>query len=181
MTTNENEIIDVIIYYPKEKWTSSLGVQPLGNNRFCIVDFDEFMDEPNLGDIIEAKQEKDGSYRFVQIVNKTDLVRGLLISGLFATTEPGKNLIRKIVNAGGYWELDAGYFFIALPPDHVHIFKELDQAYALFCSTPLPPEIVDAKSTIDKTIKWYKKTMNDKSLNEKSSRLDLVKRFKEYQ
>jgi len=127
----KKEVVKIELYDKREKATSTMYVEQIGENKFKMIDNDLFNCSLTLGTEFETRINKEGKYELIRVTKKSNFItRRFLLSSKYKESDYrllGDELSRK----GGFWQIDmGGIATVNIPRDFDYdideVIKDLD-------------------------------------------------------
>lgn len=127
----KTKTVKILLYDKRDKSTSTMHVEPLGSNKFRMVDNDLFNCKLTLGTEFETYLNEEGKYEIIRITKESDyIMRRFFLSPKYNESDY-RMLGDELTKRGGFWQVDmGGIATINIPKDFEYdideVMKSLD-------------------------------------------------------
>ena len=123
------EGIVVRLKLPHEGVSVSVAVRPLGGGQYQLLEHPFLTAQPQYGDVISAFETGVRELLFQAVIEKSSLeMADYGLSSLSFESELLQKILRRIMESGGFWQLDLGVLFVFFDPQ---IYDPRDEIKAL--------------------------------------------------
>lgn len=127
----KTEPVKILLHDKREKSTTTMYVEQIGDNKFKMVDNDIFNCRLTLGTEFETRVNKEGTHEIIRITKESDYItRRFFLSPKFNESDY-RLLGEELIKRSGFWQVDASSIAtINIPKDFEYdideVMKSLD-------------------------------------------------------
>lgn len=114
------------LYDKKEKSTTTMYVEKIGDNKFKMIDNDLFNYRLTLGTEFETRINKEGKHEIIRITKESDFVTRRYFLNMDYKESDYRFLGYELIKRGGFWQVDmGGIATINIPKDFEYDIEQV--------------------------------------------------------
>lgn len=100
--------VKILLYNARDKSTSTIYVEPLGDNKFRMVDNDLFNCRLTLGTEFETCINAEGTHEIIRITKESNYITRRFFLSMEYRESDYRMLGDELTKKGGFWQVDMG-------------------------------------------------------------------------